>query len=328
MSRETRSSRYLSPRTLDALWAGEPMAIQLDGDPPCQILLDSKLNQCTLLTANEEPQPDVRKLKNVDALRQGNQQPDTIMIVVSVDSNVHGAYGFLASIADQLQLDQIPLATAVDNAVRTHRDLVAIRDYLTAEQEIGLFGELLLLNHLIDRVGVGNALDSWLGPSSEEHDFVLDKYHLEVKTTSSERRQHVIGSVNQLLRLGDTPLYLVSIQLTRSTAAVGSTLPSLIAHTQAKVGGHVVRLDQCLHSAGWSAGGDDLYPNMWTLRSPPRAYLVDKNFPALTAARLQPFVPSFNLISDIQYRINLTTFDHVNPGAPVSEFVNQERPET
>lgn len=324
MSDEPLGRRHLTPRTLDTLWAGDPMAIRIAGEPACQLRLDPFVGHLSLLTDYQYPEPDVARLKNVDIQAYSEDGKDLIKIVVNVERGVQSAYGFLAAIADELQIQKTPLAAAIDIAVRRHRSLVAERDTLTLEKELGLFGEILLLDYLIHAIGAGPAIAAWQGPHSEEHDFVFDDCRAEVKTTSSERRSHMINGLSQLVPVAGSALYLVSIQLTRSTTAGGHSLPALISRTRSAAGRHVVAFDRCLDRLGWSSEDCDLYPDEWVLRSSPRGYAVTGDFPAITPARLRSAVPDFTLISDISYRIDLTNYSYNDVAAPLSGFVESK----
>lgn len=315
-------ARHLSFTTLDELWDnGAPMALPINGTPTCRLQLDPKNAQITLVTDYALPEPDVAKLRNVSLNVISGGDHDLAELTVRVEGNVHGAYGLLATIADELQIRKLPLAAATAAGVARHRNVFASRVALTTEKELGLYGELLLLDFLVRQTGAGPAIAAWQGPLSEEHDFTLDNVHLEVKTTSGERRQHVIHGLQQLVPLHGVPLSLVSIQLTRSSPTGGRTLPQTIANLRTVSGGHSVSLDARLSALGWRDEDSDLYPTPWCLRSRPRAYDVNADFPAMTSNRLADVVPNFSLLSDVSYRVDLTGLRHDSLPAPMAEFV-------
>ena len=104
-----------------------------------------------------------------------------------------------------------------------HRESV-----LSAEKEQGLFGELVLLERLIDAdVPPRDALDAWQGPVDGLQDFILGNGAIEVKTTIS------IGgfpaTVSSLEQLDDSlrqPLFLAATRLTLHGS--GMTLPEMV----------------------------------------------------------------------------------------------------
>lgn len=318
-------ARHLTFTTLDELWSnGAPMVLPIKGEPSCRLQLDPKNRLFTLVTPYDTPEPDVAKLKNVGFAAVSAGDEEVAELTVRVEGSVHGAYGLLATIADELQIEKMPLAAAVAAAVARHRNVFASRGALTTEKEVGLLGELLFLEYLIHQVGAGPATASWQGPLSEEHDFTFDAVHIEVKTTSSERRWHVIHGLDQLVPLRGVPLSLLSVQLTRTSPDGGRTLPQVVAHVRTIAGGHQVAVNAMLASFGWDDDDTDLYPTFWALRSQPRAYDVEGDFPAMTPDLVGPVVPNFALLSDVSYRVDLTDLRHDALPAPIGGFVESK----
>lgn len=319
--------RHLTFSNLDRLWsAGSPLVLPIRGEPPCDLRLDPTQLQITLVTDYESPEPDLARLSNVTfgAVMHGTRE--LAEITVRVDDNVHGAYGLLSAIADALQLDHAPLASAVSTALARHKRMFATRIELTIEKEVGLFGELLLMEYLIHAIGSGPAVAAWQGPLAEEHDFVLEDLHLEVKTTVSERRLHTINGLTQLVPLHGVPLSVISIQVTRAAPRAGRTLPSLVHDVRHAAGGHNVAVDQRLELLGWHPEDADLYRTSWVLRTLPRAYAVTGEFPAMTPERVGPVVPNFGLVSDVSYRVDLTDLDPATIEDPIAGFVEPKGP--
>lgn len=318
-------ARHLTFTTLDELWDnGAPMILPIKGDPACQLQLDPKNGLITLVTAYDTPEPDVAKLKNVEFAAVSSGDDELAELTVRVEGSVHGSYGLLATVADELQVVKMPLAAAVAAAVARHRNVFASRGAMTTEKEVGLLGELLFLEFLIHQIGAGPAAASWQGPLSEEHDFTFDSVHIEVKTTSGERRKHVIHGLDQLVPLRGVPLSLLSVQLTRTSPEGGRTLPQVVAYVRKIAGGHQVAVDSMLANFGWQDGDADLYPTFWALRSQPRAYDVKGDFPAMTADLVGPVVSNFALLSDVSYRVDLTNLQHDALPDPIGGFVESK----
>ena len=112
----------------------------------------------TLTTPFTPPEPDVAKWRNISFKPVASDDGDMAELTVVVEDNVHGAYGLLTSIADELQLEGEPLAAAVASAIAKHRDMFAGKAALSQDKEVGLFGELLVLEYLIDKIGAGPAV--------------------------------------------------------------------------------------------------------------------------------------------------------------------------
>lgn len=98
---------------------------------------------------------------------------------------------------------------------RAHRTL--------SEEEIrGLWGELLVLEHLIGRIGPEKAVDAWKAPKEKEdcgegnavpQDFSFDDVTIEVKTRHEQADSVVISSTEQLDPLPGQKLFLHVVTL-------------------------------------------------------------------------------------------------------------------
>lgn len=98
------------------------------------------------------------------------------------------------------------------------------REPLGREQQMGLFGELSVLEKLLI-AGNDDAVENWTGPEGGTHDFEFASRHIEVKTTGTSEPILDISSFNQL-RPCNPNLYLVMVQI---EIEPGETLPNLIA---------------------------------------------------------------------------------------------------
>ena len=317
MSKSLNDARHFSLANIDAFWAaGNPVVLPIVGTPSCTLDIHPANGAITLTTPFTPPEPDVAKLRKITFKPVASDDGDMAELTVFVDDNLHGAYGLLTSIADEVQIEGEPLAAAVASAIQRHRGMFAGKAGLSQEKEVGLFGELLVLEYLINKIGAGPAVGAWQGPLSEEHDFVFSEVHLEVKTTSGEQRRHMMHGFTQLVPLRGVPLSLVSIQLTRSNVESGRNLSQLVWQIRAKSGGHRPKVDDALEAFGWKDDDAEVYSTFWAKRNEPRAYDVGERFPALTLARLTQAVPNIGAVSDLSYRVDVTHFpNHPLPGA-------------
>ncbi len=100
---------------------------------------------------------------------------------------------------------------------------------LSQERQRGLFGELCLLEKLIEfGLPVLESVTSWKGCLGEDHDFMRQNRAIEVKTTiTKEERKISVSSDRQLddSNLGALFLYVLSIQQVEGS---GRTLPELV----------------------------------------------------------------------------------------------------
>lgn len=99
---------------------------------------------------------------------------------------------------------------------------------LSAEEEVGLIGELVILENLIaDGMAASSAIESWVGPEDGLHDFVIGTGGIEAKATVSPSGFIAkIGSLDQLDNSLFQPLYVGAVRL--SQALEGRTLPDFI----------------------------------------------------------------------------------------------------
>jgi hypothetical protein len=317
--------RHLNLENLDKYWsAGVPVEVPIGGEPECRLRLDPRRDEMCLLTPLAGAEPDVSRLRNIELNTFVVDDESWGEVRINIAGSPHGAYIILSSIADRIQVKGESLAVAVPRAIAEHRGLLAGRVGLSEEQEIGLYGELLLLEAFLWSADKRRALSAWAGPLSEEHDFVLDDIHVEVKTTSAERRRHLIGTLQQLKPVREVPLWLLSIQITRSSGAGGRTLAQLVQDVRAQAGEAVIDLDDRLAAAGWDDDACDLFTTVWALRSTPRCYRVDDAFPALTHDRLAEVVPRVTHVSDVSYRVDVTDLDDADAPAALAAFVTTE----
>lgn len=80
---------------------------------------------------------------------------------------------------------------------------------LSAAEEQGLFGELMVLKGVLKRFG-GQAIACWTGPDKNKHDFIFaNDDAIEVKTSRAQTRKVVkISNENQLSSNNDAKLFL------------------------------------------------------------------------------------------------------------------------
>jgi hypothetical protein len=99
---------------------------------------------------------------------------------------------------------------------------------MSDESELGLFGELVVLDALLDAgVPVADAVACWQGPFDGLHDFAFEGGAIEVKTTQSAAGFPVrISSLEQLDEAIVPLLFLAGVRAVLRTD--GETLPELI----------------------------------------------------------------------------------------------------
>lgn len=299
--------RHLTTAGVQEHWAsGVPVAIPLIGTPTLRLRIDPARSRLTLRAPlKPEVEPPVNTLAHV-AIEVRIEDDQRFLDISTTDERlVVDGHRMLMAIADRIQLDGIEPIEALDETLSIWESILASRVRLTLQAEVGLFGELLVVKAMLDtataRVG------AWRGGLSEEHDFGFADADVEAKTTTGEHRRHWIHGLGQLVPTGETPLWLLSLQLTRAGEGEGNRLPELVDDVRARaLGAERALLDQRLTAAGWSEDQRDLVTDRWRLRTAAVAFRVARDFPRLTPELLGAASIDVAPFRQVAYEIELT----------------------
>lgn len=176
---------------------------------------------------------------------------------------------------------------------------------LTEEQQIGLLCELMVLRAL-SATNPEKAMNGWVGPFEERHDFTMGKVTIEVKGTRSSLRTHTINGVDQLLPFPGKDLLFVSFLVSRSDEPNAISLPVAIEVLYKMLQYHpnlVVRFNELLSNTGYSPINSDEYETFRFLIYDSQCYWVNSGFPFLSRHSLSS--PLMERISSIRYDITL-----------------------
>lgn len=172
---------------------------------------------------------------------------------------------------------------------------------LSSENEVGLVGELTVLENMLD-VGMcpEAAVKAWNGPLEGLRDFELGFGAIEVKTTiASAGLVAKIGSLEQLDDTNCKPIFLGAVKYALTES--GQTLPEKISAIRARLESDpitLVEFDDRVLSAGYIPAHSPQYHRRFSLRE--IAILeVSENFPRLMHGNVKPGVIS------ARYEINL-----------------------
>lgn len=308
MSGTLPSERHLRPEGLqEYLAAAVPVLVPVDGDPKCFLVIDPSLQRVAIRvpwTVGELP--DLSTYRHFFAetvVRDGSRWGE---FGATGGDVLIDAYPVICAVADRVQQEGKPFAVAVRGVLETYHELLRGLGRLSDREEVGLFGELLVLDRLIDEIGESVAVSAWRGAISEEHDFGLPKDDVEVKTTMGEGRRHWVGTATQLEPTVGRPLWLLSLQVT-SAGAGGLSLPELIGSVRLKLIDGTIRavLEERLGRVRWRDEQAVLYGRRFRLRSDPAAFKVDGAFPSITPAKLAAAGIPVERIAGLTYLLNL-----------------------
>ena len=317
------AARHISPQSLDDyITAGVMAAVPIAGEPTAQLVVDAPTETLRLeISWDGEQPPTISDYVHISTDVRFRQGLNWATLAVHGTRFFPEAYPLLCSVADLVQLESTTFAVAVDRGLARYHDLFSASGNMPIREEIGLYGELLALSHLLTTLGPEVGLQTWRGgDSSEEHDFGLPGDDVEVKTTTTEGRHHWIGSISQLEPTLDRPLWLLSIQVTGAGASDGERLPDVVDRL-------VDQLPTTLHTLFETRlAGTSYRPNqrrdsfrLLRLRSAPACYRVDANLPRLTRSLLSASEIQLDRIDEVSYTIRL---DGISPASACPEPLN------
>lgn len=170
---------------------------------------------------------------------------------------------------------------------------------LSEAEEIGLFGELMVVQRLI-RSGRPSTevLRIWKGPANGLRDFSLGTIDLEVKSTISPNGFPArIGSLEQLDDADDRTIYLLAQRFTLD--ASGLTLPELIEEVRADLEkGDELSFGRSLLMVGYESAFAQEYTRRF-IEADVRAYKMDDTFPRLTRSAVPLAIKSVKYDLDL-----------------------------
>jgi hypothetical protein len=289
----------------------------INGSPTCRIEARPAEKEIDVLVLNDFSIPDTTGFRNLNSLQIADGSNNWNCLRIGWSHTPIEAYAFACLTVDRVQDQGESLATAADVALAGIRDLLRKERALTREQEIGLLGELLVFEVLSNQYGASEAIDSWIGAHSEEHDFGLSSSDFEVKTTSAEHRTHWISSSMQLMALAGRELRLISIQVTPRSLGKAVTLPEIVNRIAFKVDNHSGQFWRKLEAVGYFEDDEDLYQTKWALRSDILEFEINNQFPKITPDELEKIGVNGTEVPEVRYRISL---DGKSPATPLLNY--------
>jgi hypothetical protein len=221
-------------------------------------------------------------------------------------------YEFIVEVLESIQIEGKEPIDSFNRIWSNWKNVFEEKQKLSEEKIVGLCGELLFVERLATEIGTPDAVLSWHDDSKSEHDFSLENHvDIEVKTTTAEKRVHLISSINQLNPKVDRVLYVYSVQLTRASSIDKDSfsLIDLINRVRAKIfrSDQIERFDRILLESGFNMQDVCELEQRYLSRSVNVLVEVNDSFPRLSEDELfSALGDKFARISDIQFRINLT----------------------
>jgi hypothetical protein len=239
---------------------------------------------------------------------------------------------FASLLAEEYERGEQTASAAFRTAIQGWQDFAARRAVLTDEQQLGLFGELLVLEGMMADRGV-SAVDAWIGRGQSgpaRHDFRLGRTDLEIKTTRSATRRHVIHGAEQLVPAAGHQLYLLSLRLEASGAVGGRSLPAQVSRLRNRLSDNEKSRDlfeQKLWSAQYRDEDAFLFNEHFIFSDRPRLIPVDEQCPRITTSLLNAGMRAdlASRIDQISYYVNLEGLGVSEGSAEYTEILGRIR---
>lgn len=310
--------RYLSWENFKStvLIAGEQRVHRVTDAPLVEVFGDGITNKIGLLVetaSGSEIPAELSRLASVTLRELNHNGRNCIEVATSTASLFRQFYHFSVAVAERIIVEKRPPLEAVTLELRCFTDLLETKPLLALERQIGLIGELLFLERLIQKIGT-RAVDGWIGWMSEPHDFRLAKLEFEVKTTISAQRIHTINGIEQLVPSKDCTLCLVSTVLGPPGAGGGFSLTRKVEELTGLLAGDLARLEQfnaALKGCEFRSEDSVHYSRLFAIRRPSAIIHVDAAFPAITRPGIQAVLgPPASRIEGVRYDVNVEGLEH------------------
>lgn len=305
---------------------GQQRVHRMTDSPHIEIFGDGVLNRIGIwleIPAGTPIPPELLKLALITTRTLSRQGRELLEIATATPSLHRQFYHFAVAVAERVIVDNRPPQDAVLLELRCFTDLLEEMPLLGIERQLGLLGELMFLERQVAQASLV-ALDSWVGPMGEPHDFRVDAREFEVKTTLSPRRIHTIHGPEQLVPSQGCDLYLVSILLGPPGMADGFSLGDKVTQLAALFGTVAARLTQfetSLETCGFRDADKGHYNRQFALRRPFGLAAVDSNFPAITRSTVQQALGHLApRVESLQYDVDIEGLEHED-GTPAFEAV-------
>lgn len=201
---------------------------------------------------------------------------------------------------------------AFEIAIHRWQELTSQKELLTNEQQLGLLGELVFLRALMEIQG-SQSVQAWTGrkiSNPERHDFRIAKMDIEIKSTQSSHRRHVIHGLHQLQPALGHDLFILSIKFESAGLGTGRSLVDEVEYirsSMAKSAFDLMEFNNSLLSAGYHNEDSEHYQRKLVLADQPILVSVDDICPKITSEMVSKMLTP-NLagrIEDVSYRINI-----------------------
>ena len=183
---------------------------------------------------------------------------------------------------------------------------------LNERQQLGLIAELLILDVILDQTG-SEGIVYWTGPENSRQDFSLPGISIEIKSSLSVKRKHIVNGLHQLLPNSPSEdLFLVSVVVSSPSTGSNFRLDQLVANISHRHFDTRYDLESLfqdlLYDVGYHAAHSTLYSSFCIDVEDIRVYKVDEEFPKLSNQKLSPVNQS--RVFNVRYTIDLDDYTY------------------
>jgi ABC-type transporter Mla MlaB component len=185
-------------------------------------------------------------------------------------------------------------------------------DGLSAERQIGLYGELFFIRRAIQNGSdAARILDAWQGPDGANQDFAFGPIAVEVKTSCNTRETQVsISNVRQLDDAGLASLFLCHLGTERRKGA-GETLPEIVSHVREMLSEFEISFSDKLIASGYLEDNASLYTDYGYVLRNLSFYRVALGFPRILSRDIATGVSEITYVIELAAASNHLTSEHV-----------------
>lgn len=246
----------------------------------------------------------------VMAVRYEKGQP-VLQVSVSRKELFPAFHQLSVLIARKYENPQATALGAFQEAVESWQALVQKTPLLSEEQQLGLFGELAVLEALILRDGV-KALECWTAyvqDKCERHDFRFGTTEIEVKSTRSRKRLHVIHGLTQMVESPGRQLYVLSLKFEHGGDS-GRSLADRVNGLRKRLKSdarYSQLFEEKLLCANYRDADSAHYTTRLIAADYPHLIPVDDQFPRITESLLASGLATklLHRIGEVIYRVDL-----------------------
>lgn len=237
--------------------------------------------------------------------------PHTFLALQCLSDRVRTQFSLLADdILDAVSMNPEQADRVTRDTVGRWKDL--LRDdrfrLLSGSQLAGLYGELLFLEELVFHHG-DRALQAWVGPMGNRHDFEFANASFEVKTAVQNNGMVVtFHGIRQLQATEDNPLYIVAYQVERIPQ--GETIPGVLQRLYG-AGVNRLKLLSLLEAVGYFEADAGHYASDRFRVLAAKTIAVGPTFPRITYETISSSAILDGIVA-LEYSVDISPFQPVD----------------